>query len=73
MELNRGGMYNLCLFYSSGKKCLENCVLLNKAFSLAEKCLVCFPSYRRDAARLINSVFHIDDNDAIQQGFIAIT
>lgn len=32
-------MYNLCLFYSSRKKRLENCVLVGKAFSLAEKCL----------------------------------
>lgn len=32
-------MYNLCLFYDSGKRCLENIVPENKAFSLAEKCL----------------------------------
>lgn len=29
----------LCLFYSSGKKCLKNCVLVDKAFSLAGNCL----------------------------------
>lgn len=74
MEQNLGGMYNLCLFYSTGKKYLENSILVNKAFSLFEKCFrVCFASYRREAVLLINSVFHVDDNDAIQWGFIVIT